>query len=139
MKTCAILLLCSGAALFAQSGWETAAALPAVDFSGLTKAQRTIALQALRSESCVCGCGMKVAQCRVEDPGCFVSRRLAAVAVNEAAAGKSAAAIHEALLKFSRRPELVLEADAVPIPIDGDPVRGPANAKVTIVEFSDFQ
>jgi len=134
-----LLLLVSGAALFAQSGWQTAYSLPAVDFSGLTNAQRAVALQVLRSETCVCGCNMKVAQCRMEDPGCFVSRRLAALVVNEASSGKSVAAIHEALLKFMRGPELLLEAKALPIPIDGDPVRGPVDAKVTIVEFSDFQ
>ncbi len=139
MKARFFLLLVSGAALFAQSGWQTASELPAVDFSGLTKAQRAVALEILRSETCVCGCNMKLAQCRMEDPGCFVSRRLAAVVVNEAAAGKSVAAIHEALLKVMRGPELLLEAKALPIPIDGDPVRGPVDAKVTIVEFSDFQ
>jgi hypothetical protein len=29
--------------------------------------------------------------------------------------------------------------EPVPIPIDGAPVKGAANAKITLVEFSDFQ
>jgi protein-disulfide isomerase len=34
---------------------------------------------------------------------------------------------------------MLLEDKPVPISIVGDPVRGPADAKITIVEFSDFQ
>lgn len=134
-----MLLLFVSAALFAQSGWQTAATLPSVDFAGLTKAQRETALQVLRSESCACGCDMKIAQCRMEDPKCGVSRRLAAFVVKEAATGKNAAAIRTALVKFASAPEMLLEDKAVPISISGDPVRGPGDAKITIVEFSDFQ
>ncbi len=127
------------AAAFAQSGWETATALPAVDFSGLTPAQRATALKVLRSETCTCGCDMKLAQCRIEDPRCAVSRKLANFVVKEAASGKNVSAIRASLIKFENAPEMLLEDTAVPISIAGDPVRGPANAKITIVEFSDFQ
>jgi len=127
------------AACVAQSGWQTATELPRVDFSNLTKAQRAVALQVLRSESCACGCDMKIAECRVGDPKCNVSRRLADFVVKEAAAGKVAPAIKTALIKFAAAPEMMLEDKPVPISIAGDPVRGPADAKITIVEFSDFQ
>lgn len=139
MRTRPFLLILVSVSLFAQSGWETAATLPSVDFSGLTKTQRATALAVLRSESCACGCDMKIAQCRMEDPKCAISRRLSAFVVKEAAAGKSAATIRTALVKFANAPEILLEDKPVPISIAGDPVRGPADAKVTIVEFSDFQ
>jgi protein-disulfide isomerase len=133
-----LILICVGACV-AQSGWETATDLPRVDFAGLSKAQRAVAMQVMRSEGCACGCDMKIAQCRVEDPKCAVSRRLADFVVKEAAAGKNAAVIKAGLVKFAAAPEMVLEDQPVPISTAGDPVRGPAEAKITIVEFSDFQ
>jgi len=134
-----LLVFVCVAACVAESGWETATELPRVDFTGLSKPQVAVAMQVLRSESCACGCDMKIAQCRVEDPKCGVSRRLADFVVKEAAAGKNAATIKAGLVKFAAAPEMLLEDKAVPISITGDPVRGPADAKITIVEFSDFQ
>jgi len=134
-----VLVFVCVAACVAQSGWETATELPRVDFTGLSKAQIAVAMQVLRAENCACGCDMKIAQCRVEDPKCAVSRRLADFVVKEAAAGKNAASIKAGLVKFAAAPEMLLEDKPVPISITGDPVRGPADAKITIVEFSDFQ
>ena len=134
-----LLIFVCAAACVAQSGWETKTDLPRVDFTGLSKAQVAVALQVLRSEGCACGCDMKIAQCRMEDPKCGVSRRLADFVVKEAAAGKSVATIKAGLVKFANAPEAVLDDKAVPISIAGDPVRGPATAKITIVEWSDFQ
>lgn len=123
----------------AQGGWETATALPSVDFSGLTAAQRAIALEAMRAEKCTCGCAMKIAQCRTEDPSCAYSKRLAYVVVKDAAAGKNLAAIRAELLKIANTPPPVLDEQPTKLSIAGDPMRGPSTAKVTIVEFSDFQ
>jgi protein-disulfide isomerase len=133
------LIFATVALCVAQSGWQTATQLPAVDFSNLTKAQKVIALEVLRSESCACGCDMKLAECRVGDPKCNVSRRLSEFVVKEAGSGKSVAAIKESLKKFASAPEMLMEDKPVTISTSGDPVRGPAEAKVTIVEFSDFQ
>jgi protein-disulfide isomerase len=122
----------------AQIPWKNASALPGVDLAGLSSSQRESALQILRAESCTCGCSMKIAECRINDPGCISSRRLAHVVVTMASAGKSKESVREELLRFAKAPENLLD-DPVKIATDGDPVRGPANAKVTIVEFSDFQ
>jgi protein-disulfide isomerase len=124
---------------FAQSNWETAATLPSVDLSGLSAAQRTTALAAMRAENCTCGCNMKIAQCRTQDPGCAYSKRLAYLVVREASAGKKLADIRAELVKSANTPPPLLEEQPTRISTTGDPVRGPANAKVTIVEFSDFQ
>ena len=50
---------------------------------------------------------MKVAECRVKDPACGVSRRLASFAIRDAAAGKNEAAIRADLdkWKFFVRPD----------------------------------
>jgi protein-disulfide isomerase len=58
--------------------------------------------------------------------------------VKEAAAGKSAAEIKAELARVASEPPPVF-SDAVTISTAGDPVKGPEKARMTIVEFSDFQ
>lgn len=62
---------------------ERATELPDVDLSKLTPAQKTIALRRFNSESCTCGCKMTLAQCRVNDTGCAVSKQMTAKIVSE--------------------------------------------------------
>lgn len=129
-----VALLC----LAQESDWKKVDALPGVDFSGLSKPQQAAVLAVLRTEPCACGCMMKVAQCRVEDPACGVSRRLAAFAIRDAAAGKTEASIRTDLDKYAKQAPPMLDPP-VKLNIAGAPFKGPADAKVTIVEFSDFQ
>ncbi len=117
--------------------------LPGVDWTGVTPAQKAAALEAMRGFDCTCGCPMKVAQCRVEDPPCSQSNSLAAIAVAAAKANKPAAAIKQEmensqLARQAKQANRVLQ-DPVPLSIAGAPVKGPASARITIVEFSDFQ
>ena len=51
--------------------------IPGLDLSGLTAAQRETALQRLNEEMCDCGCGLTLAQCRINDPSCGFSLPLA--------------------------------------------------------------
>jgi protein-disulfide isomerase len=122
----------------AQDGWQTATAYPGVDFQGLTGAKKALALKLMRTEQCSCGCEMKVGECRVKDHSCASSRKLANTVVKEVVAGKTEAAIRADLKKMANEPPPTLD-DPIKISTTGDPVRGPANARVTIVEFSDFQ
>ena len=62
---------------------ERATELPGVDLSKLTPAQKTIALRRFNSENCNCGCKMTLAQCRVNDTGCSVSKQMTAKIVSE--------------------------------------------------------
>ena len=51
--------------------------IPGVDLAVLTPDQRTIALNRLNDEPCDCGCGLTIAQCRINDSTCAVSPKLA--------------------------------------------------------------
>jgi protein-disulfide isomerase len=122
----------------ALSAQQTGTDLPGVDFSGLTPAQKKTAAAILRDDGCACGCSMKIAECRVKDPKCAVSRSMAAMIIKELHDGKSAEEARAAVAAKIGGPRAVLEGPVV-ISIDGDPVKGPSDAKITLVEFSDFQ
>jgi len=63
-----------------------ATALPNVDFTGLNPEQKKAALKRMNSETCDCGCKLTLAQCRINDTSCPVSKKLAAQVVKEIAA-----------------------------------------------------
>jgi thiol-disulfide isomerase/thioredoxin len=62
--------------------------IPGIDLSALPGERRAEALQALNSEHCTCGCGLTLAQCRLDDPDCSVSLPLAQALVKKIAARK---------------------------------------------------
>src|SRR5215468_7412606 len=66
---------------------ERATELPGVDFSKLSGAQKTAALRQLNAKSCDCGCGLTVAQCRINDSACRVSLALAAQVIRQVSGG----------------------------------------------------
>ncbi len=135
------LALLAGAILFAQQEWQTMTNLPAVDLNGLTPARQASALKALREQACPCGCDMKVAECRVKDPGCTYSKGMSGVLVDSLKAGKSTPEAVKAAVasKYGHIPQHKLLDDPVLIPVANAPSIGPANARITLVEFSDFQ
>ncbi len=128
------------AGLVLAQDWKSATELPGVNFTGLSAAKKTEVLQVLREFGCPCGCPMQLAQCRVEDPACSQSTTLATIAVDAAKAGKDirkALAASPLVKSAGDRNRMLL--DPIDISIAGSPAKGPANAKITIVEFSDFQ
>jgi hypothetical protein len=48
--------------------------LPGVDLSGLTAQQKQAALHKFNAEGCGCGCNFTLAQCRIYDRNCAVSK-----------------------------------------------------------------
>jgi thiol-disulfide isomerase/thioredoxin len=69
-----------------------ATALPGVDFTGLTPEQKAAVLKRLNSELCTCGCRLTLAQCRINDTSCPVSKDLAAKVIKEILAASNTAA-----------------------------------------------
>jgi thiol-disulfide isomerase/thioredoxin len=63
---------------------DRATMLPGVDTSKLTPEQRMAALHKLNAEACDCGCKYTLAQCRIYDPACNISKERAAAIVKEA-------------------------------------------------------
>jgi protein-disulfide isomerase len=140
-----IVVLCLFAAVVlvgqtpSADAWKTSETLGSVDLSSLTPVQKKAVLKVLREEGCTCQCGMKAAECIMKDPNCSYSRGLAKIAIQGVKDGKSLMEISKLMdaSPKAHRPKL-LEAP-VTIPVDGAPVRGPADAKITLVEFSDFE
>jgi thiol-disulfide isomerase/thioredoxin len=66
---------------------DLATQIPGVSFTGLTAAQKKLALKRMNSERCTCGCNLTIAQCRITDPSCATSQKLAQQIVDEVRAG----------------------------------------------------
>jgi thiol-disulfide isomerase/thioredoxin len=66
--------------------------LPNVDFTGLNPEQKKAALKRMNSETCDCGCTLTLAQCRINDTSCPVSKKLCAQVVKEVASNAGAPA-----------------------------------------------
>ena len=53
---------------------DRASELPGVDLSKLTPPQKQVALHKFNAEGCTCGCNFTLAQCRIYDRNCAVSK-----------------------------------------------------------------
>ena len=66
-----------------------ATTLPGVEFGNLTADQKKRALHRLNAESCTCGCGLTLAECRINDSSCPVSLKIAKQVVKDVASGST--------------------------------------------------
>src|SRR3982751_1048216 len=121
--------LCLAVSLIAQTpiDWQKLNEFPNIDLSKLSALQKPVALTILKEAPCSCGCGMKIAECRVKDPRCTYSRALAELALKSVAAGKSPAEVHKILetSKIAPPPPPPLLEDPIAISINGAPSKGP--------------
>jgi hypothetical protein len=109
-------------------------------FAGLTPAQRYLALKVLNTKPCDCGCPHgSIAKCKKEDPNCPVAPKEVEIAAREAKAGKSYEEIYAAVKKPAAPAAAAQPTTGKVLLASWTPVRGPKYAKVTILEFSDFQ
>jgi hypothetical protein len=53
---------------------DRALELPGVDMSKLSAEQKQVALHKFNAETCTCGCNFTLAQCRIYDRGCAISK-----------------------------------------------------------------
>ena len=67
---------------------DRATMLPGVNTRGLTPEQLAAALHKFNAEKCTCGCGFTLAQCRIYDPDCAISKDRCAAIVKEVSTGK---------------------------------------------------
>jgi protein-disulfide isomerase len=134
------------------SGWMKSADLVGVagiNFAGATAAQKTVAMQALNERDCECGCGMgHIASCAKKDPNCPRSPRIAKQVVEMAKQGKTLTSLLAYIdVENPAAPKNGAPSAAAPAAPGARKVQIPAHsprtgarhAKVTIVEFSDFQ
>lgn len=112
--------------------------LESLDMSGYSAAQKQTLAHVLQSQNCTCGCDWTIAKCREDDPKCGYSRQLLNLVIKDLKAGMNEERIVADLKEHALKPPPVLD-DPVEINTQGDPSIGPATARVTIVEFSDFQ
>jgi protein-disulfide isomerase len=123
------------------------AAVTAISFTGLTPAQKVTALQALNERDCECGCGMgKISTCLKKDPNCPRSPNLGKLVIDMAKDGKGLGQILAAIDDKQKPTAPAPGGAAAPaggskkvLPTAHNVRWGAKAAKVTVVEFSDFQ
>jgi protein-disulfide isomerase len=123
----------------AADAWKTSETLGDVDISDLTPVQKRAVLKMVREQDCSCQCGMKTAECIMKDRNCSYSRTIAKIAIQGVKDGKSLVEISKLMdaSPKAHRPKTL--EDPVVIDVAGSPVKGPDNARITLVEFSDFE
>ena len=65
---------------------------PGLDLTALNPDQKKAVIRKLNEENCTCGCGMTLAQCRINDAKCGVSLAMSKKVLQAAAGGKPGAA-----------------------------------------------
>ena len=110
------------------------ASVPGLDLSQLTSGARRELLAVLSDEFCYCGCPHTLGACLLRHGSCRHARRMALLAAGEARGGAASMEIINLLSRYylSFRERSRLQADP-------RLCRGSADARVTLIEFSDFE
>ncbi|HEX8835923.1 MAG TPA: TlpA disulfide reductase family protein [Candidatus Acidoferrum sp.] len=103
--------------------------LPGVDLSKLTPEQRTVALHKFNAESCTCGCQYTLAQCRIWDRNCGVSKAATNKIIDDLLAPAHTSADPPPGAKPA--PRATPPASAPPAPASSSPTKPPAPEKPT--------
>ena len=128
-----------GAPTAKAAGLVPAESMQGVDWSGLTPEQKTLAVSILNDSSCTCGCGMKLAVCRRDDPTCPKSPGLAKQVVDLVRQGKTRAEVLKALPSAPPPPAPAPKFIQFTLPPGDAPAVGPKTAPVTILHYLDYQ
>ncbi len=117
------------------SGDAALSGIPGMDFSALPPAARRELATVFSDEFCYCGCPHTLGQCLKAHTGCKHARRMARLAARQTASGQAATDVIVNLSRYYasfREPRAKLEVDA-------RQCMGEPGAKVTLVEFADFE
>jgi cytochrome c biogenesis protein CcmG/thiol:disulfide interchange protein DsbE len=106
---------------------DRATQLPGVDLSKLTPEQKTVAFHKFNAESCTCGCGYTLAQCRVLDRDCAVSKEATGKIIEALLAPSHVPANSSAATKSPSH--ATPRASGPPAPVLSSPAKSPAPEK----------
>jgi len=122
-------------ALGVEKSPEVVTGIPGMDFTTLPLPAQKELKQVLSDEFCYCGCPHSLGACLAEHRGCHHGRRMALLAAKLATGGAPAGEIGVMLSKYY----LSFRERRQDLKVDAQMCTGAANAKVTLVEFSDFE
>lgn len=106
---------------------DRATQLPGIDLSKLTPEQRTVALHKFNAESCTCGCQYTLAQCRIWDRNCGVSKAATSKIIDDLLAPAHTSADPPSGAKPA--PRATPPASAQPAPASSSPTKPSAPEK----------
>jgi len=109
--------------------------VPGMDFSSLSSGARRELAAVFTDEFCYCGCPHTLGACLKEHKSCKHARRMANVAAQDAQAGTPGVEIIQRLGKHYQGFRDVRR----PLKVDDRMCKGARDARVTLVEFADFE
>jgi protein-disulfide isomerase len=109
--------------------------VPGMDFSMLSPPAKRELATVFSDEFCYCGCPHTLGACLKTHTNCKHARRMALLAATEASSGTPAVEIINALGKYYQS----FQEPRATFKVDPRMCMGKADAKVTLVEFSDFE
>jgi hypothetical protein len=122
--------------------WLTESDLKAAEkMAGMSAGQKFAVLKVMNEKPCDCGCPHgSTAKCLKDDPACPRAPKILEQAIALAKDGKNADQILAAVKKPDAPQQPPAPSGPQKIEVAAwNPTKGPKDAKVTIIEFSDFQ
>ena len=114
--------------------WAARPELPGVDFADLDDDEVTLLVEVLEAQFDPCGKPRSLMESVKDGAGCPIAPKLATFVVAQIQRGLSKRQVLKELLKEQKRLTVKHEFTTT-----GRPSIGPADAKVTVIEFFDFQ
>ena len=127
----------------AETPRESLQEIPGIDLAGLDSGQRALALTIMNEFVCQHGCakGLTIAQAQAKDKNCLISKRLAELVVANVKE-KPAADLEEGIMRIVKGADYAASPppeEIYSIAVGDAPTKGPKDAPVTILIYSDFQ